>query len=90
MTKPRFKHDCDQCQFLGRVGPYDCYRCAGVNGHTLIARRSNDPPDYSSLCDFGDKEQAAVRAYTGGMTDTQVTIIALFRLMPSLILNMVC
>jgi hypothetical protein len=44
--KPLYKHDCDQCHFLGAVDDHDLYFC---NKHMeLIARFGNDPPDYRS------------------------------------------
>ena len=55
--KPRWKHDCDECSFLGRVSmpgwrPADLY-CHHTNpsGHvTVLARFSDEGPDYTA-CD---------------------------------------
>ncbi len=48
----RFQHDCDKCKPLGEFGAADLYFCEQViGGPTLIARYSDDGPDYSSgLC----------------------------------------
>ena len=45
---PQYKHDCSACLFLGRYKNYDLY--AHVHEHLteLIARYSNDGPDYSA------------------------------------------
>jgi hypothetical protein len=61
--KPRYKHDCDSCTWLGTItypaplsddsAPmrnadlYCCVKCIG--GPSLIARYSSDGPDYASL-----------------------------------------
>jgi hypothetical protein len=46
---PLYRHDCDACQFLGRWNNQDLYYCDGEP--TVIARRSDDGPDYTSgLC----------------------------------------
>jgi len=49
MHKPHWKHDCTRCKFLGAtIGGgrlTDLYQC----GYTLIARFSDDGPDYYSL-----------------------------------------
>mgnify|MGYP006291219159 CR=1 FL=1 len=53
-TKPKFKHDCAACTFLGRltVGgeTADLYHCPGSK--SVVARMSSDGPDYSSMPDF--------------------------------------
>lgn len=50
---PFFKHDCTKCTHLGSVHvkgtPYDLYSCPrGALGTTLMARWSDDGPDYYS------------------------------------------
>jgi hypothetical protein len=50
--KPQFEHDCEDCKFLGSYDGRDLYFCPG-GGPTIIARRSSDPPDYSSGLCFG-------------------------------------
>lgn len=60
--KPRHTHDCDTCEFLGRLDYFDpwsetwqetdLYFCAKADryaGGTLIARRSSEGSDYSSV-----------------------------------------
>lgn len=55
-TKPRFTHDCARCRFLGFTsvaGRYaDLYYCGGRE-KTVIARYSDDGPDYASGLPFG-------------------------------------
>lgn len=51
--KPRFKHDCDRCVFLGKYDPhgggsYDLYFCADDGGGTVVARYDNHGADYTS------------------------------------------
>lgn len=50
-TKPRFKHDCDSCDFLGQYNGYDLYFCARADssmGGSVIARYGNDGSNYAS------------------------------------------
>ena len=51
--KPRYEHDCEACQFIGQDGLFDMYVCAKGNKApfsrtTLIARFSDEGPDYAS------------------------------------------
>ena len=52
MNTPQFKHDCTECNFLGRdsTGQYDLYYHAhgGPIYRTLIARFSDRGADYKS------------------------------------------
>lgn len=52
--KPRYKHDCDSCTFLGTRLNHDLYFCGDPQGDdtgiSLIARYSDDGPDYKSSC----------------------------------------
>ncbi len=55
--RPRYVHDCDICQFLGRHGDKDLYlhhteKSAALGSSTVIARESDDPPDYQSGMSF--------------------------------------
>lgn len=86
---PRYIHDCDQCRFVASVGKYDIYTCVDSLGTTYIARRGNEVSNYSSMCDFGNKTRGQVKSETGGLSDNQLAVLVTFRLMPSLILNMV-
>lgn len=45
--KPRFRHDCDVCEFQGRHGQYDVYFCSQGDWRAWIARRSSEVSDYS-------------------------------------------
>jgi hypothetical protein len=59
---PRYKHDCDECEFVGYVLGYDLYihyrdyldEHVGPYSFEVIARYSDDGPDY--LCSSGDKD----------------------------------
>ena len=47
--KPRYKHDCDSCKYLGRHEEYDLYFCNKIaNIPTVIARFNNRNYDYMS------------------------------------------
>ncbi len=50
MIRPKFKHDCGTCRFLGRLDGVDCYihPMEGIDMVTLVARRSDDDTDYIS------------------------------------------
>lgn len=88
---PRYAHDCPACRFLGRVAIYDLYVCREVDavGNSLIARRSSEPSDYSSMCDFRHEVQQTIRRETGGLDVDASIVLAMFRMMPSLILNLI-
>lgn len=45
---PRYKHDCNQCAFIGYVGQIDLYICTGASVPQIVARESSDDPDYRS------------------------------------------
>lgn len=51
-NKPRFKHDCKACIFLGTYAGHDLYYCKGSEsssmGGSLIARYGNDGSNYAS------------------------------------------
>jgi hypothetical protein len=54
-TIARYKHDCAQCEFLGRYIEWDLYACvkrSKVAGRSklenVVARKSEDPADYLS------------------------------------------
>jgi len=42
----RFKHDCDNCDYLGRFKEYDLYFCDKES--TVIGRFSDEGADYTS------------------------------------------
>ncbi len=46
----QFKHDCNDCVPLGQHEGYDLYYCP--NEPTVIARFSDDGPDYNSGMEF--------------------------------------
>ena len=48
--KPKYQHDCQECEFLGHYNNHDLYSCS--NGPTLIARYGDDGPDYKSGLSF--------------------------------------
>lgn len=47
---PRYKHDCDQCVYLGRAWHVDLYfHGSNVRAlQTVVARQSDEPSDYES------------------------------------------
>ncbi len=55
---PLYKHDCSQCEFLGShrfmEDDYDLYFCLRDGFPTLLARWSDDGPDYLSGFSFGE------------------------------------
>ena len=87
---PRFTHDCDCCKFIAQVDKYDLWLCDSEKKNaTYIARRSDEGSDYSSGCDFGDERRKRVQMELGGMDEKQIIVMTTFRLLPSLLLNMV-
>lgn len=51
--KPKFKHDCDCCSFLGHHEEHDLYFCTqGGTVPTVIARWDDYGPAYSSGLSF--------------------------------------
>jgi hypothetical protein len=75
---PTFKHDCNNCVFLGGITAggrlADLYYCDGeVARPTVIARYSDDGPDYSSGLAFGDLDMAGeIVAGTGHIAELVV------------------
>jgi hypothetical protein len=72
----RFQHDCSCCIFVGQHNGQDLYYCpSGGVPATVIARRSDEPSDYSSGMVFavrGDIEELKValnRAVELGLCD---------------------
>lgn len=55
IEKPKFKHDCESCVFLGRFEGADLYYCAGQRTETIVARFSSEGADYTSGLCFGKK-----------------------------------
>lgn len=53
--KPKYKHDCDACIFLGNYADRDLYICFrdSVDGYTVISRWSSEGANYSSGAVFG-------------------------------------
>ena len=66
MIKPLYKHDCNNCTFLGTFNNEDLYFCK-QGGHipTLIVRYSSDGPDYSSGFQFGEREKNNLNSSIG-------------------------
>lgn len=70
--KPKFKHDCDGCQFLGHHFGHDVYFCGKAAPFpTFVARWGDDPPDYGSSCDVVLRDQFRMEHRIGGETDGQ-------------------
>lgn len=51
---PKYKHNCDNCIFLGNYKEHDLYFCE--NEPTVIARYSSRGPDYTSGLSFATEE----------------------------------
>lgn len=64
--QPLYDHDCTSCVFLGTYNGYaDLYWCmqGTKNRPTLIARFSDDPPDYLSGIPFRKVYPELAKAY---------------------------
>lgn len=84
---PRYTHDCARCRFMGQVAKYDLYYCPGHQaGSSGIARFGSEPSQYASL-GFFEGQITNVHRQIGGLTHDQAFVIALFRALPSLLLN---
>ena len=46
--KPQFKHDCENCLFIGIFHDFDVYICLGTEAGSMIARYGDDGPQYAS------------------------------------------
>lgn len=50
---PRFKHDCEKCQFVGTFEGCDGYVCVSPNrtfgAGSVVVRYGDDGPDYASV-----------------------------------------
>lgn len=42
LPTPRYKNNCDQCEFLGCYYQYDLYSCVPILGKTLVVRYGDD------------------------------------------------
>ena len=73
LETPKFKHDCDECVFLGRyqvlASSCDLYFCQKAGFPTVIGRFSDEGSDYTSglglLC--GELVEAKRRAIAAGL-----------------------
>jgi hypothetical protein len=48
MCKPKFRHDCQTCRFLGHEIGCDMYFCKQHGMPTVVVRFSDEGPDYTS------------------------------------------
>jgi len=48
MDKPLFRHDCDNCQFLGNFQEHDLYVHRHRTSDTVVARYGSEGPEYLS------------------------------------------
>lgn len=65
-VKPKFKHDCEHCVFVGRVltagHETDLYLACDKSAYTYIIRYDNEPSKYiSGITDESLKEYLAPR-----------------------------
>jgi hypothetical protein len=68
--KPKFKHDCERCTFLGNFKGFDLYFCPQTpNLPTVLARFSNEGADYVSgiYSDIAPLNEAKKRAKERGL-----------------------
>jgi hypothetical protein len=66
-----FKHDCDQCTFLGHFVNSDVYTCSKGNVlvrdiRTFIARYGNEGPEYTSMPVLSIEELSVKAVSHGG------------------------
>ena len=75
---------------MGRLAKYDLYVCRedDPTANSLIARYGSNPSRYMSMADFDQKVQNTIHREIGGLDPDQVIILAMIRLMPSMILNL--
>lgn len=59
---PRYVHDCNCCAFLGHAFKSDLYFCPQDGYPTVIARHSDEGPDYTSGLVFSDHDPALAEA----------------------------
>ena len=101
----KFQHDCERCKPVGEVGPYDLYTCPDTHGHTTyIARFADEGGSYASMCDWPREVpienfkgwrkvklslRESIAMECSGLSEQDLDIMTTFRLMPSLLLNMV-
>ena len=66
MTKPLYKHDCEECIFLGMSENkmYDLYVHNTVHQQTIIARYGDYEGDYKSGLIFKETDPDLKQAYT--------------------------
>lgn len=78
--KPKYAHDCDHCNYLGRFEwdgqTRDLYFCGTHERGTVIARFGDDGPDYSSGIGFAERgiqpyKEALDRAVAAGHYNPQ-------------------
>jgi len=77
---PRYKHDCENCVFLGNftldVTYYDFYVCAaGKNISTVVARYSSDDPDYISGLEVALMYEKGIQKESNGFISPQGRIL---------------
>lgn len=84
-TEPRYQHDCDQCRFIGKIDKYDMWICEKTDRVSVIARYGSNG-EYASR-GFMEPFIEAVQHETAGLSTDQGIVLAAFRAMPSLLLN---
>ena len=71
-VRPRFRHDCDKCVWIGQYENFDCWYCPPVKtnpfGGDIILRTSSEPSEYHSYC-----LSIAYRIATSSNSDVQET-----------------
>jgi hypothetical protein len=51
-VEKRYRHDCDECSFIGHLGDGDFYVCSKQGWRTFIVRMGNEGADYFSTPEF--------------------------------------
>ena len=46
--KPQYKHDCENCLFIGVFNNFDVYICLGTEAGSMIARFGDEGSQYAS------------------------------------------
>lgn len=89
---PQWKHDCERCVFLGRLGKVDLYYHIDSNPlryTSYLIRYSSNGPDYQSEVDYGDAVLGRRREFVSGLDERRYRIQTLFRVLEVELENLV-
>lgn len=68
---PVFKHDCDDCEYLGHYEEHDLYYCSSKVIPTVIARWGGYGPHYSSGIEVAESVQLDTLTHGKGLKGTE-------------------